>query len=107
MRNNGTFQYKEVQPSEKGANGFYNQPAASEWLPGCECYIEKHIPAKQLIGEDGRTFSYTYEVFIPKHFRGVLNVTTPFQISCEDGSSDVFSILGVDNLNKRCIIVWG
>jgi hypothetical protein len=106
-RNNGTFKYKAVQEAQKDANGFYDTGAPSEWIDGCECYIEKHIPAKQMIGEDGQSFSYTYEIFIPKYFKGELTLTAPLKFIGEDGSSDDISILGIDNYNRKVTIVWG
>ncbi|MEG1553761.1 MAG: hypothetical protein RRZ64_00095 [Rikenellaceae bacterium] len=107
-RNNATFKYKQLGDLTKGSNGFYSPAGkAGDWLPGCECYVEKHIPAKQRVGTDGQMFTYTYEVFIPKHFRGKLELNAPLLIQCEDCSVDEIVIQGVDNLNRRNIIVWG
>lgn len=107
-RYNATFKHKQLGTLTKGANGFYTQSQdGGDWIPGCECYVEKSIPAKQRIGTDGQIFTYTYEVFIPKHYRGILELNAPFSIQMEDGTDDEFSILGIDNLNRRSIIIWG
>lgn len=108
-RNNGTFNYKIAQDAQKDqTTGFYTQSDSSdEWIPGCECQIEKQIPAKQKIGVDGQMHAYNYDVFIPKHFNGKLELTAQMQIFGEDGTSDEFTIQGVDNLNRKYIEVWG
>lgn len=110
-RNNGTFRYKIVQEAQRDqATGFYSQPdspGADEWLPGCECQIEKYIPAKQRIGIDGQIYTYNYSVFISKYFEGELDLTNIMQIIGENGSTDEFTIQGVDNMNRKYIEVWG
>ncbi|MDH6308037.1 hypothetical protein M2451_002556 [Dysgonomonas sp. PFB1-18] len=110
-RNNGTFRYKIVREAQRDqATGFYSQPdnsGSDEWLPGCECQIEKYIPAKQRIGVDGQVQTYNYTVFIPKYFNGTLDLTAIIQIIGEDGSIDEFPIQGVDNFNRKYIEVWG
>ncbi len=108
-RNNGTFKYKLCQDAQQDPDtGFYSQGGgAGDWLPGCECQIEKQIPAKQKIGADGQMHAYNYDVFIPKHFNGKLELTAQMQILGEDGTSDEFTIQGVDNLNRKYIEVWG
>lgn len=107
-RNNATFSYKQTQSLVKGSKGFYTPSSYPvEWIPGCECYVEKSIPAKQKIGVDGQVFTYNYEVFIPNHFTGKLEQNAPFLIQCQDGSQTEITIQGIDNLNRRYIIVWG
>lgn len=106
-RNNGTFKYKEIKSGGRNEDGFRVQSDISDWIPGCECQIEVHIPAKQRKGIDGSVFSYTYEVFIPKHFRGKLELAAPFMLIGENGDSDEIAILGVDNHNRKYIAVWG
>ena len=107
-RNNGTFNYlsaKEAQTDPE--TGFYFASGNSEWAKGCECLIEKSIPARQIIGSDGQTYAYTYDVFIPRHFRGELAIGTKVQVISENGVTDEFTIQGVDNLNRKYIEVWG
>lgn len=106
-RYNGTFKYKQLGELTRGANGFYTPGADGDWLPGCECQIDKQIPAKQKIGTDGQMHAYTYDVFISKHFNGTLELNAQVQITCEDGSCDEFTIQGIDNLNRRYIELWG
>lgn len=55
-RNNGTFKYKLSQDAQQDPDtGFYSQDGgAGDWLPGCECQIEKQIPAKQKSEQMGR-----------------------------------------------------
>ncbi|MDR2286213.1 MAG: hypothetical protein LBE04_01865 [Prevotellaceae bacterium] len=106
-RNNGTFKYKTVQESEQDENGFYTSSTDSEWLDGCECYIEKCSPAKQLIGTDGQVFIYSYEIYIPKYFKANLSLTDKLKLFGEDGSEDEISIMGIDDYNRKVTIVWG
>lgn len=108
-RNNGTFKYKEIQEAGRDAEtGFVvSKPQESEWIPGCECQIETFVPAKQRIGTDGQMHSYTYDVLIPKCFKGKLEIATPVRIESEDGRVDEFRAQGVDNLNRKYIEVWG
>lgn len=109
MRYNGTFKYKEIQGGQRDPNtGFIvSEPQTGDWINGCECQIETFVPAKQKIGTDGQVFTYTYDVLIPKCFKGTLDIATPVQITSEDGKVSVFEIQGVDNLNRRYIEIWG
>lgn len=109
MRYNGTFKYKEIQDGQRDQNtGFIvSEPQTGDWINGCECQIETFVPAKQKIGTDGQVFTYTYDVLIPKCFKGTLDIATPVQITSEDGKVSVFEIQGVDNLNRRYIEIWG
>lgn len=107
-RNNGTFNYTSIQEPERDPNtGFLTEAGAAVWNRGCECQIEKSIPAKQMIGEDGQMHAYTYDVFIPKYFKGELAIGALMQVISEDGIVDEFTIQGVDDLNRKYIEVWG
>lgn len=108
-RNNGTFSYALPQtPVRDKDTGFFKSGTnATEWKPGCECHIETFIPAKQRLGEDGQMFSYTYDVLIPRYFNGELSIGTLIQVTGEYGNTDEFTILGVDNFNRKYIEIWG
>lgn len=108
-RHNGTFKYKTIQEPERDPTTGFLTPATgtSEWVQGCECQIDKSIPAKQIMGVDGQVHAYTYDVFIPKHFKGVLSVGTHIQLISESGVVDEFTIKGIDDLNRRYIEIWG
>lgn len=107
-RNNGTFNYRVIQEAQRdSATGFYSAAGSSDFLSGSECQIEKSIPAKQIIGEDGQMHAYTYDVFIPKHFKGELAIGAEIQVISEDGVTDQFTIQGIDDLNRKYIEVWG
>lgn len=108
-RNNGSFRYKIVQEAQRDqATGLYTQPENSgEWINGCECQIERYIPAKQVMGEDGQMHAYNYSVFIPKYFRVELNITDQMQITGENGTTDEFTIQGIDPFNRKYTEVWG
>ena len=54
-----------------------------------------------------QTYTYSYDVFIPKHFRGLLVVGAKFQITSEEGVTDEFTIQGIDDMNRKYIEVWG
>ena len=108
-RVNATFKIKSVQQVQKDDDGFYKPlPNTSEWIDGCECYVEKHIPAKQIIGVDGQVYTYNYTVFIPKHYNGNLELTQEMQlIYNETGKVETLIIQGVDDANRKHIEVWG
>lgn len=107
-RNNGTFNYTTIQESQRDPDtGFISASGTSDWIPGCECQIEKSIPARQILGEDGQMHAYTYDVFIPKHFKGELAVGAQMQVVSENSVTDEFTIQGVDDLNRKYIEVWG
>ena len=108
MRTNGTFKYSILQEAvQDPETGFYQEQDNTEWQKGCECQIDKSIPAKQYVGTDGITYAYTYDVFIPKHFKGDLSIGTKIMLVFDDGGTDEFSIQGIDNLNRRYIEIWG
>lgn len=54
-RNNGTFRYTALplEATRDEATGFYTDDDAPVWVKGCECQVEKFIPAKQRLGTDG------------------------------------------------------
>ncbi len=106
-RNNGTFKYKAIQEGQRDPQTGFITGGNSEWLDGCECQIDKSIPAKQVIGTDGQIYTYSYDVFIPKHFRGDLAVGAQFQVTSEEGVTDEFTIQGIDDMNRKYIEVWG
>ncbi len=107
-RYNGSFRYKMVTvPVRDPDTGFYTPVLDSGWIDGCECQIETFVPARQKIGVDGQVITYTYEVFIPKHFTGVLTLTARMQLIGEDGNTDEITIMGVNNFNRKYIAVWG
>lgn len=108
-RNNGTFRYKEIQEASRDPRtGFILSGSQQEtWIDGCECQMETFVPAKQRVGTDGQMHSYTYDVLIPKCFKGKLDIATPVELTSEDGQVSMFLIQGVDNLNRRYIEIWG
>lgn len=72
MRTNGTFEYKPVGSVQTDPKtGFAIPNDKAPFLQGCECQIDKSIPARQVVGTDGQIYAYTYDVFIPKYFDGV------------------------------------
>lgn len=106
-RNNGTFRYTEIQVEQRDPDTGFITEATAEWMDGCECQIDKSIPAKQVVGTDGQTYTYSYDVFIPKYFRGVLAVGARMEITSEEGVTDEFTIQGIDDMNRKYIEVWG
>lgn len=109
MKFNGSFDYRQAgNATVDPETGFLDNGADNAFVKGCECQIDVSIPAKNIIGSDGQTYAYTYDVFIPKYFRGVLNVGDTIRLMGADGSeiADI-TILGVDTLNRKYIEVWG
>ena len=108
-RYNGTFRYRNDQEPQKDAKtGFYTGGGKGEWTDGCRCQIDKHIPAKQIMGVDGQMHAYTWDLFIQRPYDGTdLRIGTDIEVTMEDGTQDVFTIQGVDNQNRRYIELWG
>lgn len=106
-RNNGNFRYTEVQEEQRVPDTGFITEATTEWVDGCECQIDKSTQAKQIIGTDGQIYTYSYDVFIPKHFRGNLAVGARFEVTSEEGVTDEFTIQGIDDMNRKYIEVWG
>ena len=108
MRINGTFEYKPIGNVQTDpTTGFVVSADDTPFLKGCECQIDKSIPAKQVVGTDGQIYAYTYDVFIPKYFDGVLAIGCTVRITSEDGDIDEFVVSGVDNMNRKYIEIWG
>lgn len=108
MRINGTFEYKPVGEVQTDPDtGFLIDGTETPFIKGCECQIDKSIPAKRIVGTDGEISTYTYDVFIPKYFVGELAIGSTMRITSEDGGVDVFSVLGIDDMNRKYIEVWG
>lgn len=108
MRINGTFDYRPVGDVQTDpATGFVVSADDAPFLKGCECQIDKSIPAKQVVGTDGQIYAYNYDVFIPKYFNGELAIGCTVRITSEDGVTDDFSVLGIDDMNRKYIEIWG
>lgn len=109
MKYNGSFNYCNVgEVSTDPATGFAIQSDTATFERGCECQIDISIPAKHYIGTDGQEYTYTYDVFIPKYFRGEISVGATIQLLSADGTViDEFKAQGVDTLNRKYIEVWG
>ena len=43
-----------LEATRDEATGFYTDDDAPVWVKGCECQVEKFIPAKQRLGTDGQ-----------------------------------------------------
>jgi hypothetical protein len=112
MKTNGIFRYKVNQKTETkdAKTGWVTYGDGSgEWLDGCECQIDRSIPAKHIIGTDGQTYEYNYDVFIPKYFPDLdkLMIGGEIQVIGEDGNSDEFTIQGIDSFNRKYMELWG
>lgn len=108
MRINGTFCYKGFGETGKDpVTGFVVGNKVPEWKDGGLCQIDKSVPAQQKIGTDGQAYAYTYDVFIPKCLDVGLAIGMDMLVTGEDGTSDVFTIRGIDNMNRKYIEIWG
>ena len=109
MKFNGSFNYRTAgNATVDPTTGFLDDNAGNAFVKGCECQIDISIPAKTIIGTDGQTYTYTYDVFIPKYFRGALAVGDTMRLVGADGREIAdFTIRGVDTLNRKLIEVWG
>ena len=92
-RNNGTFRYTALplEATRDEATGFYTDDDAPVWVKGCECQVEKFIPAKQRLGTDGQMYSYTFDVFLPSYFEGDLSIGARVEVTLERGGVDAVS----------------
>lgn len=108
MRQNGTFSYRPVGYAEVDpTTGYFRKSAEASVVPGCRCQIDKSIPAKQVIGADGQSYAYTYDVFVFRmDFNGELSIGDTVSITSEEGWSDEFTIRGID-INRKYIEIWG
>lgn len=86
---------------------FYTDDDAPVWVKGCECQVEKFIPAKQRLGTDGQMYSYTFDVFLPSYFEGDLSIGARVEVTLERGGVDEFTISGIDDTNPKYIEIWG
>lgn len=111
MRYNGSFNYRSVNattPTIDPNTGFMVQGGDGPYERGCECQIDKSIPARQIVGTDGQVYAYTYDVFLPKYFKGTLSIGDSVQLLNRDGDvMDEFTIAGIDNQNRKYIEIWG
>lgn len=108
-RYNGNFRYIQLQALERDSEtGYYSASGTSDWVDGGECQIERSIPAKERIGDDGKTYTYNYSVFIPATFgaASALGIGVKMEITTELGDVDTFTIQGVDR-NRKYVEVWG
>ena len=108
-RINGTFRYTALplEATRNEATGFYTDDDAPVWVKGCECQVEKFIPAKQRLGTDGQMYSYTFDVFLPSYFEGDLSIGARVEVTLERGGVDEFTISGIDDTNPKYIEIWG
>ena len=108
-RFNGTFRYQVFQDVQRDpVTGLYTPTGPpNSWHDGFECQIEKSIPARQMLGSDGQMHTYTYDVFIPKYPSIELALGMSIEVTSEDGVKDVFTIQGIDDLNRKYIELWG
>lgn len=107
-RTNGKFQYQSLQGIQRDpVTGYPVAGSEAAWEDGMECQIDKGFPAVVKRGTDGQEYSYTFDVFISKYCKVALTVGMKIKLTYEDGTEDVFSIQGVDSLNRRYVEIWG
>ncbi len=108
MRWNGSFRYRnQVGYSRDQQTGFIVSGGSGDWVDGCLCQIDKHMPAEQYQGQDGQMHSYNYTLFLPKPYNcDSLTIGTEVEITMEDGITDMITIQGIDN-QRRYIEIWG
>ena len=108
-RYNGTFRYNALTSERERdpETGFVTSGSVSDWIEGCECQIDKSIPAKEYRGSDGQVFTYTYDLFIYRQFDHEITIGSEIEITLEDGSTDTFTVQGVDNSNRKYLELWG
>lgn len=109
MRYNGTFNYRSnSEPTTDPTTGFIVKGAEMPLSRGCECQIDYSIPARQIVGTDGQTIAYTYDIFIPKYFKGEISVGDTLILLQPNGDEIAeITVLGVDTLNRKYIEIWG
>lgn len=109
-RTNGTFQYQLLQGAQRDSQTGYivsSGVPAEAWLDGMECQIDKGFPAVIRRGTDGQDHGYNYDVFVSKYCKVEFVVGMKVKVTDENGQEDVFTVQGVDSLNRRYTEIWG
>jgi hypothetical protein len=107
-RFNGRFEYAyPIGTTKDPDTGFYTKSGPLTWLDGTDCQIDRNIPAKTYVGDDGSENSYQYNIFIKdRRYAGKLNIGTRLHLTFENGFEDDITICYVDETRKY-IEVWG
>ena len=109
-RCNGIFRYRNSQePVRNASTGLYEEAQEEQdgWTEPCQCQIDRYAPAKQYVGTDGQTHSYTYNLYVMQPFNcDVLTIGTEVEITLENGKTDTFTVIGID-CQRRYIEIWG
>ena len=84
-RCNGIFRYRNSQePVRNASTGFYEEAQEEQdgWTEPCQCQIDRYAPAKQYVGTDGQTHSYTYNLYVMQPFNcDALTIGTEVEIT--------------------------
>lgn len=107
MRCNGTFRYTALAGGEIDEDTGFVTGSEPIWIDGCECQIDKSIPATNYVSADGQAFSYNYDVFIDKSFESEISIGSEVEVTFEDGSTESFTVQGIDNANRKYLEIWG
>jgi hypothetical protein len=104
---NATFRYKKSEQPTRDANGFLtDSQTASEYVAGTLCQAERNAPAKHIIGTDGQEFVYTYEVFLPRNYGGVLAIGDTMELTIDNTHVVELPIVGIDVTDRKTLVVW-
>lgn len=102
---NATFKYRLTDKVRQNDDGFWGSSDNNTWISGGYCYLEKHIPAKEVKGIDGTLSVYTYEIFLPKEFKVRLTAGSQLVIT-SNGCDQEVVVAGVDDTGKKHIVIW-
>lgn len=103
---NATFKYRLRKELCQDDDGFWSNNDDNTWILGGYCYVEKHIPPKEVKGIDGTLTIYTYEIFLPKEVN-MLRMTTGAQLIITiNGYDQEVVVAGVDDTGKKHIVLW-
>lgn len=107
-RTNGKFQYQPIQAIQRDTEtGYPVSLSEVPWEDGMECQVDKGFPAVVKTGTDGQNYGYTYDVFISKFCKVEFAVGMKVKVILENGEENIFTIQGVDSLNRRYTEIWG
>ena len=109
-RVNGKFQYQLLQGAQRDtATGYIVSSGVptEAWTDGIECQIDKGFPAVVKRGSDGQEIGYNFDIFISKYCKVDFAVGMKVKVIAENGEEDVFTIQGVDSLNRKYTEIWG
>lgn len=106
MRWNATFSYQKSASTTHDDNGFIHQNESNAFIDGTLCQFERGGSAQHRIGEDGQEFVYSYTAYIPTPYSTEIAIGDTMRFLLHNEQTITATVLGINSLNKRYLIVW-